>query len=159
TTTLPADFALAGATYQATLAAADSLAVRGTIEIDVFSDKPVAVPMTLGGGVLVKATVDGASAKLQVVQPEGTAPNAPGQQPAQQAAQQGDNPVAHAADALPPRLLLLHLSGKGRKKLEVTIHLGLTRQGGWRIVHGQLPVGPAGAFALVATTPGPRISP
>ena len=81
TTTLPADFALAGATYQATLAAADSLAVRGTIEIDVFSDKPVAVPMTLGGGVLVKATVDGASAKLQVVESAPAAPNAPAEKP------------------------------------------------------------------------------
>ncbi|MCI0360789.1 MAG: hypothetical protein L0211_20110, partial [Planctomycetaceae bacterium] len=153
TQALPADFALAGATYQATLAAADSLAVRGTIEIDVYSDKPVAVPMTLGGGVLVKATVDGASARLQVVQPEGTAPNAPAQQPAQQAA----NPAPNAAEALPPRLLLLHLSGKGRKKLELTIHLGLTRQGGWRIVHGQLPVGPAAALTLTAPTAGTEI--
>ncbi len=169
TTTLPADFALAGATYQATLAAADSLAVRGAIEIDVFSDKPVAVPMTLGGGVLVKATVDGASAKLQVVQPEsesavgnavpGVPRNATEGIPysAPPAQQQVANPAPNAADSLPPRMLLLHLSGKGRKKLELTIHLGLTRQGGWRIVHGQLPVGPAAALTLVAPTAGTEI--
>jgi hypothetical protein len=158
TQALPADFALAGATYQATLAAADSLAVRGTIEIEVFSDKPVAVPMTLGGGVLVKATVDGASAKLQVVEPNATAPNAPAEKTAKQPAhQQAANPAPNAADSLPPRMLLLHLSGKGRKKLELTIHLGLTRQGGWRIVHGQLPVGPAAALTLVAPTAGTEI--
>jgi hypothetical protein len=156
-TALVADFGLAGATYQATLAAADSLAVRGTIEIDVFSDKPVAVPLTLGGGVLVKATVDGAAAKLQVVQPEPAAANAPAPQPAQQPAQQQAKLAPNAPENLPPRMLLLHLSGKGRKKLELTIHLGLTRQGGWRIVRGQLPVGPAAALTLVAPAAGTEI--
>ena len=140
-TPLPADFALAGAKYIATLGATDSLQVRGTIEIDVYSEKPVSVPLHLAGGVLVKATVDGAAARLQVVGPE---------QPVAQ--QQGAN-----AEALPARLHLLHLSGKGRKKLELTIQLGMSRQGGWRVVRGQLPTGPATALTLNVPAAGTEI--
>ena len=46
------------------------------------------------------------------------------------------------------RILLLHLSGKGRKTVELQVRLGLSRQGGWRIVRGQLPVGAAAALTL-----------
>jgi hypothetical protein len=89
----PADFAWAGASYEATLAAADSLVVRGTLEIDLFTDKPVAVPMHLAGGVLVKGTVDGQAARLQVVEPQAVQPN----QPAEQAAPQPAAPQPAAA--------------------------------------------------------------
>jgi hypothetical protein len=146
----PADFAWAGASYEATLAAVDSLVVRGTLEIDLFTDKPVAVPMHLAGGVLVKGTVDGQPARLQIVEPEGAPPNAPAQQAAvPQAKDQAGEP--------PARLLLWHLSGKGRRKIELTIQLGLERQGGWRIVRGQLPIAPATQLALVAPSAGTEL--
>ncbi|MEX2174690.1 MAG: hypothetical protein WD872_10035 [Pirellulaceae bacterium] len=141
----PADYALAGARYEAALTAGDSLQLRGTIEIDVFTDKPVAVPLHLAGGVLVKATVDGQPARLQLVEPES----------AQQAKPQTQ--IAEAAAHIPPRLLLLHLTGQGRKKLELTIQMGLARQGGWRLVRGQVPVGPAAALALTAAAAGTEI--
>jgi hypothetical protein len=150
TQSLPAEYALAGASYEATLAATDSLVIRGSIEIDVFSDKPVAVPLHLAGGVLVKATVDGAAAKLQVVQPDIAAVNPP-------APEQVAKVAASEPAPLPPRMLLLHLPGKGRKKLDLAIQLGLTRQGGWRIVRGQLPAAPATALTLVATSAGTEI--
>jgi hypothetical protein len=157
TVTLPADYALAGAAYEATLGSSDSLQVRGTIEIDVFSDKPVAVPLHLSGGVLVKATVDGAAARLQIVGAENASlpkGNAKPQEPTpQQVAATPNSPDS----PLPPRLLLLHLSGKGRKKLEVTLQLGLARQGGWRVVRGQLPVGPAAALTLTVPAPGTEV--
>jgi hypothetical protein len=146
----PADYAWAGASYEATLAVADSLVVRGTLEIDLFTDKPVAVPMHLAGGVLVKGTVDGQAARLQVVEPEAVQPN----QPAEQAAPQ---PAVALPGQPPARLLLWHLSGKGRKKIELTIQLGLVRQGGWRIVRGQLPVAPATRLTLVAPTAGTEL--
>jgi hypothetical protein len=139
----PAAFAIAGTAYETTLGSGDFLALVGKLEIDVFTDKPIAVPLALAGGVLEKATVDGQPAKLQVVEAQ-PAPNAENQ-PAQQAA---PNP----AGGLPPRMLLLHVSGKGRKSVQLNIRLGLSRQGGWRIVHGQLPVGPAAALTL--TVPG-----
>jgi hypothetical protein len=156
--TLPADYALAGAAYQATLGSSDSLEVRGTIEIDVFSDKPVAVPLHLSGGVLVKATVDGGAAKLQIVGAEHVSTPKPAAKPQELASQQVAAAAPNSPDApLPPRLLLLHLSGKGRKKLEVTLQLGMSRQGGWRVVRGQLPVGPATALTLLVPTVGTEI--
>ncbi|MCU0878555.1 MAG: hypothetical protein MUF06_12280 [Pirellulaceae bacterium] len=153
----PADYAWAGATYEATLAAADVLVVRGTLEIDLFTDKPVAVPMHLAGGVLVKGTVDGGAARLQIVEPDSAQPNQPLAEKAatQPAAQQ---PAAQQFPGQPPaRLLLWHLSGKGRKTIELTIQLGLERQGGWRIARGQLPVAPATQLTLVAPTAGTEI--
>lgn len=146
TTAPPTDFALAGSSYQATLGSADSLLLQGTIEIDVFTDKPVAVPLRIGGGVLVRALVDGKAARLQVVEsvPE-----------PQAAAQQAAN--AAAAPLADGRLALLHLTGKGRKKLEVSIQLGLTRQGGWRVVRGAVPVGPAAALTLIVPQAGTEV--
>ena len=44
--------------------------------------------------------------------------------------------------------LVRHASGKGRKKLELTIRMGLERRGGWRIVSGRLPAAPATALTL-----------
>ncbi len=156
--TLPADYALAGAAYEATLGATDSLAVRGTIEIDVFSDKPVAVPLHLSGGVLVKATVDGEAARLQIVGAEHVSTPKPAAKPAELAPQQVAAAAPNPPDSpLPPRLLLLHLSGKGRKKLDVTMQMGMTRQGGWRVVRGQLPVGPATALTLSVPAPGTEV--
>lgn len=143
TTPPPVGFAIAGTSYETTLGTADFLSLVGKMQIDVFGDKPVSVPLHLAGGVLEKATVDGQAAKLQLVEPE------PNQQPAQQ--------QAKAAGTLPPRMLLLHLSGKGRKSIELHVRLGLARQGGWRIVHGQLPVGPATALTLTAPTAGTEI--
>src|SRR5439155_11376341 len=55
---------------------------------------------------------------------------------------------ASAGGRVPARILLLHLSGKSRKTVELQVRLGLSRQGGWRIVRGQLPVGPAAALTL-----------
>ncbi|HZN36503.1 MAG TPA: hypothetical protein VFB80_21890, partial [Pirellulaceae bacterium] len=136
----PVGFAIAGSAYEATLGTGDFLALVGRLQIDVFSDKPVSVPLHLGGGVLEKATVDGQAAKLQLVEPEG--------QPPAQAAK------PNSGGGIPPRMLLLHLTGKGRKSVELHVRLGLSRQGGWRIVRGQLPVGPAAALTLTAPTAG-----
>jgi hypothetical protein len=138
----PAPFALAGADYQVTLADGNELLVAGKIEIDVFTDKPVVVPLNLVGGVLAKATLDGQPARLQSVQPQPVAPT-----PGQQAAQPAPNP-AGAPGAPQEAVLLLHTSGKGRKTLELTIRLGLARQGGWRISSGRLPAAPSTALTL-----------
>lgn len=123
----PVPYALAGASYQATLADADSLIVTGVLEIDLFSDKPIAIPLTLVGGVLTKATLDGQPARIQIV--AAMTPQA-------------------AAPAIPEAVALLHVSGKGRKKLELTINMGLERRGGWRIATGRLPAAPASALTI-----------
>lgn len=141
----PAPFALAGASYQATLADGNELLIAGKIEIALFTDKPVVVPLNLVGGVLVKATLDGQPARLQSVQPQPAAPNAPAQQPAQTAP--NPNPGG-GPGAAQEAVLLLHASGKGHKTLELTIRLGLARQGGWRISGGRLPAAPSTSLTL-----------
>lgn len=137
----PAAYALAGANYEATLGAGDELIVSGRIEIDLFADQPVTVPLNLVGGVLAKATLDGKAARIQVVQP-GAPPANP--EPNQQAQPQAPNAGGPAGEAV----ALLHVSGKGRKTLELAIRMGLQRRGGWRITQGRLPVAPASALTL-----------
>ena len=132
----PAPFALAGASYQATLADGNGLVVTGKIEIDVFTDKPVVVPLNLVGGVLVRAMLQEQPARIQSVQPQPLAAGGSGAEAAKPAAPGGE------------AVMLLHTSGKGRKTLELAIRLGLTRQGGWRLSSGRLPVAPATSLTL-----------
>jgi hypothetical protein len=51
-------------------------------------------------------------------------------------------------------LILLHLEGQGRKRLELQIRMHLERRGGWRVASGQLPAAPATALTL--TVPAAR---
>ncbi|MEX2026659.1 MAG: hypothetical protein WEH44_05150, partial [Pirellulaceae bacterium] len=142
----PAPYALSGASYQATLADGTELLITGKIEIDVFTDKPVIVPLNLVGGVLAKATLDGQPARIQSVQPQPLAAGGSGAQPANPAPD-----AAHIAKVVPPgseAVMLLHISGKGHKTLDLTIRMGLTRQGGWRISGGRLPAAPSTALTI-----------
>jgi hypothetical protein len=141
---LPATHALAGSHFTATLANGDSLLLTGYLDIDVFTDEEVAVPISLQGGVLRTATMNAAPARLQVLVA------AAGQQQdvqVQQAAniqQQVNVPLAPP----PPPTFNLLLKGKGRQRLEMTLAMSITRQGGWRIVNGVLPVSAASSVAL-----------
>ena len=157
----PAPFALAGATYKTLLDGDEYLLVSGRLEIDVFGDNYVQIPLGLGGGVLAQATLDDKPARLSVPSAM-PAPNprsssydpfadpqiqqAQSQQPVQQAARQNQN------ENIPDRsMVVLHVIGKGRHTLDVSIRLKLTRQGGWRIVQGVLPTAPAGSVSITAT--------
>ncbi|HUE69612.1 MAG TPA: hypothetical protein VMP01_01885, partial [Pirellulaceae bacterium] len=142
----PAPFALAGASYQATLADGTELLITGKVEIDVFTDKPVIVPLNLVGGVLAKATLDGHPARIQSVQPQPLAAGGSGAQAANPAPD-----AAQIAKVVPPgseAVMLLHIGGKGHKTLDLTIRMGLTRQGGWRISGGRLPAAPSTALTI-----------
>lgn len=140
----PVDYAILAAVYEATLSATDELVVTGKLTFDVLSDKPVAVPLPFSGGVLVKATVDGQPARLQVVAPQ--VPVAAVEQ-AQQQAMKAPNPP----DGENGGVIVLHAQGTGRKTAEVSFRLGLTRRGGWRQVAASLPLG--GANQLTLTVP------
>ncbi|MCY2988693.1 MAG: hypothetical protein NTY19_12605 [Planctomycetota bacterium] len=147
-------YSLAGATFRATLSSDEFLLLEGHLDLDVFSDKDVQVPLQLAGGVLAAATVDGKPARLQFVQP---APVLQGQAPAQQPAAQAANvPVQTVVPAPAPdaSFALLHLSGRGRQRLELAIRFALERRGGWRAVAGRVPVAPAAALAI--TVPAAR---
>ena len=62
----PARYSLAGAAYKTQLADDDSLLLTGRMEIDVFVDGFLEIPLELGGGVLSLAEFDGKPARLSV---------------------------------------------------------------------------------------------
>lgn len=154
-----AAYSLAGAAYRATLSEGDDLLLVGHLDLDVFVEGAVQIPLKLQGGVLEQAMMDGKRARLQLVEPNGSPGDGPSPQPAQQLAQQ-PAPNAPATQqrqqtlAVPERFALLHVAGPGRKRLDLTVRMRLERRGGWRLASGTLPVAPATALTL--TVPSAR---
>jgi hypothetical protein len=142
---LPAEFALAGASYTATLVGEEYLLVEGRLEIDVFGDKPVIVPLKLGGGVLTKAELDGKPARLSVPRPIPVR-----RAKAKQRAAKSRKPAAPAAGSM----IVLHVDKKGRHRLDLVVRMRLERRGGWRVARGVLPS--SSASELMVTVPRPQ---
>ena len=128
TKSAPRRYALAGAAYQTVLDDGEYLLLAGRIEIDVFDDGFVQVPLRLDGGVLAQAELDGKPARLSVA---------------------GALASLAASDST-----TLYVSGKGRHKLELAVRLKLSHQGGWHVAEGVVPSAPA--TALTITVPKPQ---
>jgi len=139
TKTPPAPYALAGAAYKTTLEGDEYLLVVGRMEIDVFAEDFVEIPLALAGGARGRAVLAGKPARLKAV--------VQSQPVAQQAAK------TPASDAGEPTLAVLYVSGKGRHVLELDMRLKLSRQGGWRVAEGRLPAAPASALSITAPLP------
>ena len=139
----PAPYALAGAAFTARLEGDEFLLVEGHVDLDVYEDEYVTVPLPLSGGVLARADLDGSPARVSVVE----AKPRQGAKKAQQAA------------APPPSsaFIVLYVSGKGRHRLEVSVRMPLTRQGGWRVTEGHLPAAPATSLALTVPKAGTEV--
>ena len=75
--------------------------MNGTLEIELYTDKPVTIPLTLVGGVLAKATLDGKAARIQVVQPVPAQPNAAPAQQAKMANPPGRKPRKQSRSCTP----------------------------------------------------------
>jgi len=145
----PAEYALAGGSYRATLAGDDYLVLSGRLEIDVFTDQYVSIPLGLQGGVLARAELDGRPARLSL------APVARRETKPQKAIPQQARPAgAPSSPESGSSLVLLYVSGKGRHELALEVRLRLTKQGGWRVAEGVLPAAPA--TALLLTVPKPQ---
>ncbi len=131
-------YAWAAAQYNAVLTGDEALEISGTFKIELFSETGVTIPLSLGGGVLQSISVDGQPARVQLVEP-----NPPGQPPPQvpQANQQ-------SAAAPAPSIVLLHLSGKGTKEINLVVRMKIERRGGWRAIDGYLPASPATSLTL-----------
>ena len=140
-------WSLAGAAYKATLSGDNDLLVTGRLEVRVYTDQPVQVPLRLAGGVLTSATIADKPARLQLVQP--LTPPAPLPEPQQQAAQTTQAPAPPDA-----AFAVLHLTGQGRQQLTLQLRLHLERRGGWRVAAAHLPVAPAAGLTL--TVPAAR---
>lgn len=125
-------FAFGNTQYQVVAAVGNHLELKGKMEIDVLEDGDVIVPLHLHSATIMNAQVGGAPAQLQwlheVPQLQSSAPASTG---------------AHSPGT--PNLLL-HLSGKGKKVLELTLQLGIQRDGGWRRVEAVVPMGLAGSM-------------
>ncbi len=153
----PAPYGLADAAYKTLLADGDSLLLAGRMEIDVFTDGYVQVPLGLGGGVLTRAELDGKPARISVLEkqqlpsPPAPLPKGEGRQDAKpQAAVQQFAQSPLAVSQQPDRsVIVLHVTGKGRHRLELDVRLKLDRQGGWREAAGVLPSAPAAALDIV----------
>lgn len=130
----PVPFAFAAASYETVLEDADNITVRGHVEVELFTDKPTEVPLALMGGVITSAVLDGQPARLKAVLPD----QAPA--PAQQ--------VQVAPAQLPPAMLTLLAEGQGRHRLELTIRVAVTRQGGSRTVNAVVPYTEANAINI-----------
>lgn len=125
---LPAAFGLAGAAFTAELIDGDRLAVVGHVDVDVYADGPVSVPLALEGGVLARAEVAGQPARLRSAELD---------------------PAAVAPANVPPgAFVVLYLEGPGRHRLDVAVRYRLQRDGGWRIAAGRLPSAPATTLTL-----------
>ena len=122
-------YGLGTAKYDVQLGSDDSLDVHGAIDIELFTDKSVSIPLPLSGGVLLSAKLGGKAARLQVAQPT--------------PAQPGPN-----APAGPEPIVILFAQGKGQQKLEITYRLKLERQGGWRVGRGVVPASGGAALTI-----------
>ena len=161
----PMPYALAGASYHTTLEGDDFLLLSGRLNIDVYADGFVQIPLGLRGGVLARADLDGKAARLRLAgfrtraeerdeaedDAEDNTPVAKGK-----FAAPDENPFAPrrtrnrpAATRLPSdALVVLYAEGKGRHVLEVEVRVRLARQGGWRVAEAMLPAAPASTLAV-----------
>jgi len=144
----PALYALSGASYTTTLEGDEYLLVEGRLEIDVFTEKHVEIPLALAGGVLARAELDGKPARLSVLRPDVKPDQSRSQSKQQQVRQQAANQAAAPVPKPQPSLVALYVLGKGRHELEVAVRLRLDRRGGWRVTEGLLPAAPASAISI-----------
>jgi len=137
---LPVKYALRGVEYSTSLYEDTSLLIEGRIGIDVFSDRPQVIDLSLGDLVIEYATLDDQPAQMKVGAADVLAPNVMAQQ---QIAQQ-QPPVVPPAAATHQ----LFVSGKGHHTLRIGLRMPVARQGGWRIASGRLPMGASGLMKL-----------
>jgi len=154
----PARYALAGAAYRTLLTGDEYLLVTGELELEVYADGYVEIPLGLRGGVLARAELDGKPARLKAagVADGKNAPNAPPSNAKQAKQRSRPSPNQTGAQAVPPdrSLVVLYVSGKGRHRLQLAVRLRLERQGGSRVAKAVLPS--AVATALTLTVPQPQ---
>lgn len=139
-------FAFAGANYQTTLQTDEHILLTGTVEIAVFSDQPVEVPLALDNAVVTSARLDGEPARFKASVPRA----APEPKQQQQAPSSSDAPAATP-------VLSLMVAGKGNHRLELSLRVATQRRGGWRRANATIPHAEATAVELNAPRAGTTV--
>lgn len=137
---LPRNYAVASASYSATLSDANELVIRGELTVDVFTKQGVSIPLALVGAMLQSATVDGKPARLSLI-----------------SVADAQQKAMVLPPEIPPQITLVHLAGDGRKTISLVIHTGLVRRGGWRSVEATLPVAAATQVKLDVPLEGTEV--
>ena len=142
----PADYALSAGKFTATLDGGESLLVVGHFDVDVYADHAVSIPLSLGGGVLTKADVDGKSgATVTLLGIEALG---------EQVFATKKIVPAPPADAT----MALLLSGAGHRQVDLEMRFPMQRRGGWQIAEGKLPTSPASAILLEVAKAGTEVT-
>ena len=150
-------YALAGATYQATLGGGEFLELQGSWDIEVFSDQPVQIPLLLQHALITAARLDGQPAQLRIVSSASDSLGGDVPVSAEEEATRQTSPPSATRPAAPEPLVLLHVKGRGTKRLELTIRIPLERRGGWRVVSARIPAAPAASLTLQVPAAGTEV--
>jgi hypothetical protein len=146
-------YALAGAAFTGTLSGDEFLLLEGYVDVQVFVDGFVEVPLSLAGGVLASAELDGRPARLGVAEiTRKPPPPARNKQRRQQQVK-----VPNAGRLRESAVVVAYIKGKGRHRLSLAVRLRLERRGGWRQASGRLPAAPATSLALRVPDAGTEI--
>ncbi|MGQ9662683.1 MAG: hypothetical protein ACUVWX_10175, partial [Kiritimatiellia bacterium] len=145
-TVFPAPYALASAEWRSVLREGDFLTLHGSVEITVFSDEYVEVPLPLEGAVLTAANMDGRPARLRYVSDSSGLVR-----------QQISQSAKSRSSELVRSLVYLDVTGKGRHVFRVSFRIRLEKQGGWRLVRGRIPAAPATTFLLEVPEAGTEV--
>ena len=141
---LVAEFGWCGAEYKTTLTGRDLL-INGRLQFESFTDNQIAIPLDLESAVITKALLDGEPAQLKVATSVQIAQQKKSLNQSQQAKPQNKKGVQPATQT---KQLLLYVQGRGVKTLEVEFRLPIQQVGGWRMIRGRLPAGPASKIEL-----------
>ncbi len=124
----PVPFALAGAEYRTRLEGGDHLWIGGRLDVELYEEGRVVVPLAVRGAVVSEARLDGRPARLAPA--EGSDDNG---------------------------AMVLVVEGRGRHQLDLVVRLPLSREGGWHVAEGALPSAPASALSVVVPEAGTEV--
>jgi hypothetical protein len=158
----PAPYAPAGAALTAVLKGEEYLLLEGYVDIDVYADGYVTVPLPLEGGVLAKADLDGKPARLAVVQESGNREQGTGNRktaPVSSVPVPGSPfPVPAVSSPRPPAsFVAMYVTGKGRHRLDLVVRMKLEKRGGWRVAEGRVPAVSATALTIRVPDAGTEV--
>lgn len=129
-------FAWLGGQYATSLGEEHSIELSGHLEVMIFVDEVVSLPLSIADGVLSSIQVDGQPANIA---------NGP------------DQPPPSKETPTPPRGFLVQVKGRGRHTIDLSVRLPVGRDSGWRTVNGQVPSVPGTSLNVNLSQPDTEV--